>query len=115
MSRPQLSRYLKAIHYGHGNIEYGQFRLMRQNDPEGRFTIFGLGDDSVRWMQQTSQHLQDFSIVVSDHDSRLPVIVHSISTSRSRGKFPCLREKLRWMHGLLEQAKIVALSTGTFQ
>ena len=79
MSRPQLSGYLKAIHYGHGNIEYGQFRLMRLNGSEGRFTIFGLGDDSVRWLQQTSQHLQDFSIVVSDNDSRLPVIDRKIS------------------------------------
>jgi hypothetical protein len=95
VSRPQSSGYLKAIHCGHGNIEYRKFRLMRLNGSEGRFTIFGLGDDSVRWLQQTSQHLQDFSIVVSDNDSRLPIIVHPTSTTRPCGKFPYLVKKIQ--------------------
>src|ERR1700691_4407607 len=92
MSRPQLSGYLKAIHYGHGNIEYGQFRLMRLNGSEGRFTIYGLCDDPVRWLQQTSQHL---------HDSRLSSAITTVGCplcddSFTR-KFPYLIKKFRWM------------------
>jgi hypothetical protein len=102
MSRPKLSRYLKTIHCGHRNIEYGQFRLMRLNGFEGRFTIFGLGDNFVGWLQQISQHLQDFSIVVSDNDSMMTVILHPSSTTRSCGKSPFLIKKFRWMDRFLK-------------
>jgi hypothetical protein len=49
------------------------------NGPEGRATIFGLGENSVRRLQQPNQHFQDLLIVVSDDGSRQVVCNHTIS------------------------------------
>jgi hypothetical protein len=79
VNSPQLPRYLKAIHYGHRDVQNSQLRMMRLDGSEGRSTIFSCGDNSVGWSQQLGQYFQDFSIVVSDKDGREPIIEHERS------------------------------------